>query len=162
MKKEIQFTLFILLAIALFLGCATPKIWKSNPSIQRAENKYFFAQIASVGNEMGYDAFYLYIKNRTDKDLKIDWDKTFYIRGGQKSGGFMFEGVDPKERHNSRPPDIIPPRGYISKTIWPVDLATDLEHMKMGEGENGIYLSIMVDGEEINEEIAVDLYRGTK
>ena len=163
MKKEIPFALFILLAIPLLFGCAAaPKVWKSNPDIQRADNKHFYAQIASVGTELGYDAFYLYIKNRTDETLEIDWNKTLYISSGQTSGGFMFEGIDLQERHNSKPPDGVPPRGYLAKTIWPVDLASDLEHTKMGEGENGVYLSVMVDGKEINERIVVDLYKGKK
>ena len=163
MKKKIAFAFFILLAIPVLFGrAAAQKVWKSQPNIGRTDNSHFYAQIAPVGTESGYDAFYLYIKNRTDKPLELDWDKTLYMDDGMTSGGFVFEGIDLRERHNSKPPDVIPPRGYLGKKIWPVNLASDTEHTKMAAGEKGVYLSVMIDGKEINETIIVELYQGRK
>jgi hypothetical protein len=109
---------------------------------------------------------HLTVKNKTNKNLELNWNKTLYIVNGQTSGGFMFEGVVYKDRNNSKSPDVIFPNGTLSKAIWPNNLVYfssgqygGWRHESLPPGENGVYLTVIVDGKEISEKITMNLSR---
>ncbi len=63
-----------------------------------------------------YVLFRLEIANKTNKDLKIDWNKTRYILDGRSNGGFVFKSMDPKNiRKQTIPEDIVSAGGFFSK-----------------------------------------------
>lgn len=71
----------------------------------------------------------------------------------------MFEGVVYKDRNNPKPPDVVFANGTLSKKIWPANLVSfssgryggGWQHSPMEPGQNGVYLSLLIDGKEINE-----------
>jgi len=143
-------------------------VWKSKPAIQIVENSYFIATISpSHCSAKGCKSFFLTVKNKTSKNLELDWNKTLYIADNQTSGGFMFEGVVYKDRNNPKPPDIVFSYGKLTRNIWPNKLAkffsstewAGWQNGAMPLGENGVYLTIIVDGEEVSERLTMNLSR---
>lgn len=112
------------LSIILILsGCATTGyVWYSDPRTQQVDNQYFSAEISPISTTWGCEAFCLSIRNKSHKNLELNWNKTLYIVNGQTSGSFMFEGVVYKDRNNPKPPDVIFPRATLIKAIWPNNL----------------------------------------
>lgn len=162
-----QILLFAVL-VTLISGCVTTRyVWKSDPVNRSIENEYFTAEISPAScDSWGCEAFRLTVKNKTNKNLELNWNKTLYIVHGQTSGGFMFEGVIYKDRNNSKSPDIIFPGGKLSKGIWPNNLVEfssgrygGWRHESMPSGENGVYLTVAVDGKEISEKLTIVLSR---
>lgn len=163
-------------AIAVLIGgCATPMAWRGEPSPATASNEYYAAEVAPVctdgrmGEAGGCAGFILKVTNKTTGDIEINWNKTAYIRDGQTSGGFMFDGVVYRDRAAPKPPDVVFAGGSMEKAIWPNNLVDFLgaryggwHHSPMPEGENGVYLSVVADGREINQKITVRITSSPK
>ena len=171
MRKSPGISLLLLLFCAT-MSCSTPRLnWVSQPQVQKVSNEVFDAELKPVGIKSGdqqtYKSFILFLRNKTDAELKIIWDNTFFIYNGQKRGGFMFEGIIHEDRDKSKPPDIVPPRSTFSRRIWPNDLVFFFRpeaarfpkgawiHRDLNPGENGVYLTVRSDGSEINERITL-------
>lgn len=143
----------------LAYGCTT-YAWKSNPPTQTISSEYLYATITPVCSHVGCTAFRLSVQNKTDKSLEINWNKTFYVYRGQTSGGFMFEGVLFRDRNSPKPADVVFADSTFSKVIWPnnlVEFSSNWYHRLMPAGEQGVYLSVTVDGKEINEKLTLTL-----
>ncbi len=168
----------MILLLLLLTGCAPIiKIWTSNPVIQTSENEYYEAQIEAFKKDQKEEynffvMFHLTVKNRTEKNLEIDWNKTRYIYNGRTRGGFVFRGIKAKDIKNLTIPfDIVSPRHTFSKEIAPVKLVTwaPIKDKSVGknesgfnpgvipEGENGINLVVSQNGQEIREKITVNI-----
>lgn len=123
------------------------------------DNEYFTAAILPTScDAWGCEAFRLTVKNKTNKNLELNWNKTLYVVQGQTAGGFMSEGVVFKDRNNPRSPDVIFPGSELSKTIWPNNLVSykrGWENEDMPTEGNGVYLTVVVDGKEISEKLAI-------
>jgi hypothetical protein len=141
---------------------------KSTPPTQAVINEYYEAKITPIPGisqrRPGYDAFELYIKNRVDRDLEVVWDKTLFIDNGKTNGGFMFEGVVYKDRNNPKPPDMVFASGEFTKKIWPCTLVSYLGgryggwvHEKIHPGDNGVYLTIRINGKDITEKLILNV-----
>jgi hypothetical protein len=154
------------------IGCAAGRQWSASPGL--ANNQFFKATVSPITTDSGWinpstrkrcTSFDIEIRNHTNQNLELIWDKTLYIQNGKTSGGFMFEGVVFKDRNNPKPPDIIFPNDIFQKTIWPNILVSFVSgqygsawvHDNMTPGEVGVYLTIRVDGKEINEKIVTQL-----
>lgn len=137
--------------------------WKSEPPSQISDNPYFSTQLSADCGTSGCKGFMLVIRNKTNKNLELNWNKTLYITGGQTSGGLMYDGVVYKDRNNPRPPDIVFPNGSLSKFVLPsnrvefmsASYANGWYHNNMPQGENGVFLTMVVDGKEISEKLTV-------
>lgn len=161
MKKK----LFMCVFLSLFfvgLGCAAKQMWKSHPHMQEASNEYYAATISPIFIFDGYKGFLLYIHNKSTYDLDVDWEDTFYVYKGKKTGGFIFENMRSGDRPET--PDII--AGTIfSREIFPSKLArfstlamtTVFDPMQ--PGENGIRLAVRVGGKEITETLTLNISR---
>jgi hypothetical protein len=157
----------VVFCLSLLFGCAGmgPRpLWTSAPVQATADNSIFSATIKPICTGYGCEAFVLSIQNKTDKNLELDWNKTLYVSGGQTSGGFMFEGVVYKDRNNPKPPDVIFGKGSLTKSIWPSNLVEfssgkygGWRNEPMPRGENGTYLTIVVDGKDMHERLTVIL-----
>lgn len=163
------------ITMAVFIGgCATPMAWRGEPSPATVNSEHFSADVAPVctdgrmGETGGCTGFILKVTNKTAKDIEINWNKTAYIRGGQTSGGFMFDGIVYNDRAAQKPPDVVFANGSMEKAIWPNNLIDFLgsrygwHHSPMPEGENGVYLSVVADGKEINQKITVRITSSPK
>jgi hypothetical protein len=86
MKKIAGFCMILLLL--LLTECAPKtKIWTSNPVIQTSGNQYYEAQVETLKRDQKREynffvQFRLTVKNLTEKNFEIDWNKTRYIYNG--------------------------------------------------------------------------------
>lgn len=178
MKVKLCTALFALILLSSCTTIMPTYVWNFDPIQQKVSNEYFDAEIFPIiddqkfsWQERGYNSFRLSLTNKSDKDIEVDWNKTLFISQGQTSGGFMFEGVVYSTRNNPKPPDVVFAHSSMSKIIYPnalvfyssnVGSLTGINyggwnHAYMGSGENGIYLSVIVEGKEIKEKLTVNL-----
>jgi len=162
-------SLIVLIAIGLgFSGCGGTYHSVSIPTKISKENVYFTAKIEPTLASMiaGYSAFNLKIQNNSNKDLEINWNKTYFIQGGQTRGTFMFEGILFIDRNNPKSPDIVFANGNYEKTIYPNNYVKFSQgswlHYGTGLGKQGVYLTVNVDGKEIKQKIMIDIKQGKK
>jgi hypothetical protein len=107
------------------------------------------------------------VTNRTDRDMQIDWNRTRYVESGKRHGGFVWEGIDPKQvRDASVPPDTIPPGNTFSRVIFPhkrlayapgYQRGWKLQGGLIPEGENGVDLVVTQNGKVIRHRITVKI-----
>ncbi len=166
------------LALTIITGCATAKVWISNPEIQTSGNSYYEARLEPVtGKYSFFVSFHLTVTNKSDNNLKINWNKTRYIHNGRRAGVFVFKGIKPKDIKNlTIPPDIIPPGGTFSKVISPYKLLArapirDSSKNKVESsimpgiipnGKNGILLFVSQNGKEVVEQMSVSIVESNK
>ena len=150
----------IVFLLGLFAIVGSGEYYRSTPRTQTVENNYFAASISPLCSD-SCKSFSLTIRNKTDKDIEVDWNKTLYISNGQTTGGFMFEGVVYKDRNNPKSPDMIFANGTFSKTIWPNNLVSfsgsSWYHEEMSIGDDGVYLVVKVADKEIKEKLIVNI-----
>lgn len=167
-------SLFVALVCHAAIGCSTTKLtWVSEPPVRKAKNEIFDVELKPTGVKSGntqvYKAFFLFLRNKTDKELEIIWDKTAFIYNGQMSGGFMFEGIVHEDREKPKPPDIVSPKGTFLKKIWPNSLVFFYVpekrayyegawiHRELNPGQNGVYLAVKSGEREINEKLVLHI-----
>lgn len=156
-------TVVTTLAACAGLNLAPPE-WSSAPEVAKAGNESVSMELRVKPDWPGPKAFTLTVVNATDRNVELNWNKTLYVREGQTSGGFMFEGIVYAERNNSKPPDIIFPRSALTKTIWPTTLTSyqpgrhwGWHNEVMSVGMNGAYVTVVVDGKEVGERLELRL-----
>jgi hypothetical protein len=164
MKQRILYFIGIIFFLGLIIvGCGlTQKVmYISVPEVRKCSNKYYEAEIKPAGESLkGPQAFVLVIINKTDNLLELDWNRTYFMKNGQTSGGFMFDGIIHKDRNNPKPPDLILPGITYSKVIWPnilVEFDKEWEHRGMGAGEFGVLLSIKSGRREVGEKMLINV-----
>ena len=161
------------LALTISSGCAPAKVWISSPEIQTAGNPYYEAQLEPVTGEYSFFvSFHLTVSNKSDNNLKINWNKTRYIHNGRRYGVFVFKGIKPDDIKNlSIPSDIIPAGDNFSKVISPYKLLALAPIRDTGKGlaesginpgiipngKNGILLVVSQNGKEVVEQMSVSI-----
>jgi len=153
--------MLIFIGLVMFISaCASKPLWKSDPHLQQASNDYYDATISPIYIFNAYKGFILNIHNKTIDSITVDWRNTFYVHNGKKQGGFWFEGIPYGEKKKPVSPDII--AGVIfTKEIYPADLTTLSQiagayvHEDMKSGENGVHLTVLVEGKPITETLTL-------
>jgi hypothetical protein len=159
----------LILLEVIFIGCAPTRIWTSRPVAYTAANQYYEAELEPLKNGNNYfDSFRLTITNKTEKDFTIDWNKTLYLCNNKACGRFVFAGVDRNNVHNL-PPDFVSAGSTLTKIISPLNMVawkplktshSGTEGFSRGPlpaGENGIYLVVSQDGQEIRAKITLTI-----
>jgi hypothetical protein len=153
--------LLLFLILIPWIGCKTTRtVWKSEPEIIKNSNPYFNVELSFHCEKDGCTGFNFFLENKTNKDLEIDWSKTFYLSQRKESGGFVFEGIILRDKNLRIPPEIVVAHGVLSKRITPESLVYyDLgwKYKNMGPGEHGILLTVKADGREISERLNLNL-----
>ena len=165
------------ITILLFVltGC-TPmpmKTWTSSPEIQTTGNQYYEAKLEPVKNDYAFfEMFRLTVENKTDNNLKIDWNTTRDIFNDRARGVFVFKGIDPEDIKNlTIPADTVPPGAKFAKEIAPAKLVAFAplrdrteSAAKSGfspgvipEGKNGIYLVIRTPEQEMRDNLTLNI-----
>jgi hypothetical protein len=174
MKKRIA------LAIAIFSlilsGCAKEQIYSSSPPTQTVSTSSFEVTLEPLQAE-GYDyynRFRYHFTNKTSGDLVIDWSQTYYLRNGKKYGHFGWEGLTFEQlREAKKEPEITIAAGKKDAIeLFPLRLIgwrEDGVRMKattpeagftltpLPEGENGMSIAVLKDGELLREKILVNI-----
>jgi len=164
-----------LLVLTLLTACAPAKgarDWVSIPPVQSEENRSLDVRFEPLKNDKRFFvSFRLDIRNKTDRELTIDWNKTRYLHNGKPSGVFVFRGIDPASIKKVIPPDTIAPKATFSREIFPAHLVafTPMREEvldKKGEGlfpgpipagENGIRLVVKENGKETVRNLTVEI-----
>ena len=172
MKIKIWSIVFLLILLTACAPTKKIKNWISSPSVQKGGNESFGVRFEPLkGDKKFFVSFRLSVMNKTNKSLKIDWNKTRYIYKGQPYGGFVFYGIDPATIKDSIPPDFIEPGKLFSKEIFPTNLVafTPIREVVLDKegrgiypgpipaGENGISLVILQGEQEIVEKIVLNI-----
>jgi len=166
----------ILLLLALVTACAPAKAgkeWTSVPPVQTEENPAFSVQFEPIKKDKRFFvAFRLEVTNKTEGDLRIDWNETRYLHYNRSNGVFVFRGIDPATlKEGSIPPDTIPPGATFSREIFPanrVAFAPMREEVlnqqgrglfpgPLPSGENGIRLVLRQDGKVAVQQVTVEI-----
>ena len=174
-RKQIEIKVFGPTLVLLFIlaGCAQVRVYSSNPASQSVSNDFFDAEFEpqlAEGRHF-FNAFRLVIANKTDKDLVLDWSKTFYLLNGRRNGQFGWEEMTFEELRGvkSQPLVTIGPHNTLSNVVFPLKLLAWEEYTRgstrqrdskpeesfrpgvLPEGENGISLYIK-QGEKVIQE----------
>ena len=152
-----------IVCMLLFLAACVPaKTWISNPSTQQIQNSDFSAQLTPLKRDKEhFVSFRLFIDNKTDQKLKIDWNQTRYLVNGKAYGPFVFPGIDPATIKKSIPPATIPANGTFSKEVFPLKLvafAPMRQEILDGEGR-GLYPGPLPKGKNTMDLI---IYKGDR
>ena len=159
MKKYFLFIVIVALTVSDCAGVPKQNL-KNSLQVNQIENEYFSLILTPKCTDNLIVGFDLTIRNKTNKDIEIDWDKTLFIDDSQTNGRFWYKGVSYTGRYNSRPPDIVFAKSTLKRTIWPTNLIEfrrgKCNHIPMDAGEHGIYLRTRINGNEINEKVTFD------
>ena len=170
MNRSLRNTILIIILL-MGVGCAKRTNWSASPEIQMGQNLYYEVHFEPLKTDKNFYYFFnLTVMNKTDGELKINWNKTQYLRNGAPNGVFIFEGIVPEDIKNlTIPDDIVPAGEKITKTIAPHKLLawtpfggriTSNGRINPGivpAGRNGISLIIMMDGTKISERLEVNI-----
>ncbi|MDQ1336061.1 MAG: hypothetical protein QG552_3011 [Thermodesulfobacteriota bacterium] len=164
-----------LLVLTLVTACAPAKggrEWASIPPVQTGETPSFDVQFEPLKKDKRFFvSFRLDVKNKTDRALTIDWNRTHYLHNGKDYGVFAFQGIDPATLKHAIPPDTIAPGTAFSREIFPAHLVafTPMREEVLNKngaglfpgplpsGENGIRLVVTKDGNEIAQNLTVEI-----
>ena len=179
--NQIEIKVFgpILILLVILAGCAQVRVYSSNPSSQSVSNDYFEAEFEPqlAEGKHFFNAFRLVITNKTDKDLILDWSKTYYLLNGRRNGQFGWEEMTFEELRGvrSQPLVTIDPDNTLSNVVFPLKLLAWEEYTRGGtrtrdskpeesfrpgvipEGENGISLYIKQGGKVIQEKLTFNI-----
>jgi len=150
-----------ILSLVLFItvfGCASePRyVWESetSPFWHEIKNEYYSAVISVIQADTGYEGFLLTIRNRSSQELTIDWSETRFLKNGIADGGFVFEGMPPKDHDRVRPLDTIRPGSVLTEILYPASLASysgEWHHKLLPDGINSVHLAIRFGQYEMGE-----------
>jgi hypothetical protein len=122
--------------------------------------------LKETGGTSGCESFILTLKNISNKDISIVWDKTLFIDNTQTRGTFMFEGIRYIDRDASKPSDLVLAGGTLKKEIHPNILVFyasgqygGWRNELMREGVYGVYLTSEVDGKPITEKLLITIQK---
>jgi hypothetical protein len=162
-----------IVCLLLFLAACVPaKTWISSPSTQQVQNTDFSAQLTPLKRDKEhFVSFRLFIDNKTDQKLKIDWNQTRYLVNGKAYGPFVFPDIDPATIKTSIPPAIIPANGTFTKEVFPLKLVAfapmrqeildkegrGLYPGPLPKGKNTMDLIIYKGDRQLRQRITVDI-----
>jgi hypothetical protein len=170
--KLVRFSmLFTACVVMIATGCAPTMTWISRPEVQTSANPVYEVRLEPLTEgQPFYTVFRVTVTNKTDKDLKIDWNRTRYIRDGKGLGTFVYRGVKAEDYQNGTIPlDVVGPKKTFSRAVAPLRLVTFArvrERVGEGEGfspgilpdgENGMALVVVQDGKDIVERLSVEI-----
>jgi len=150
---------------------APVKAYSSEPEIQRVSNDYFTAELEPQLKEgQGFFSnFRFVLTNKTNQELEIDWENTYYLFNGRRNGLFLWEGVtwDSLKEIRSQPLVPVYQGSTFTEVIFPAALVGRASAIDKGgvqyiqgalpEGENGIELVVRQDGKVISERMVVTI-----
>lgn len=162
-----------IVCLLLFLtACVPAKTWISRPSTQQVQNTDFSARLTPFKRDKEhFVSFRLFIDNKTDRKLKIDWNRTRYLVNGKAYGPFVFPNIDPATIKTSIPPATIPANGTFTREVFPLKLvafAPMRQEILDGEsrglypgplpkGKNTMDLIIYQGDRQLRQRITVDI-----
>jgi hypothetical protein len=163
----------ILFATLMLPACTKNRIWQSVPAQQTINSKSYAIDFEPLKKDTDFfNWFRLTVRNKTGRDMEIDWNRTRYIHNGKESGPFVFAGIVPESVKTATIPGaLIPAGGTFTRDIVPFKLIafiplreqnidTENNNIVAGlipEGENGIFLVIRQNGKSARARVTVSI-----
>jgi hypothetical protein len=171
MNKQSLWSVIVACLVFALASCAGVEVYSSNPEVQRVSNDYFTAKLEPQlkPGQSFFTTFRFVLNNKTNNELKIDWENTYYLLNGRRNGRFLWEGVtwDGLKQMRSNPLIPLAPGDSITGVIFPEKLVGRASAMDRGgvqytqgplpEGENGILLIVRQNGMVIREKMVVSI-----
>jgi hypothetical protein len=169
MNKKALLVVIVLCLIYVLGACAGVEVYTSNPKVQRVSNGSFTAELEPQlkPGQNFFATFGFVLTNKTNKELQIDWENTYYLLDGRRNGRFLWEGVtwDGLKEIRSKPLITVAPGDTITGVIFPKKLVGRGTAMSKGgvqytlgvlpEGENGLLLIVRQNGMVLREKMVV-------
>lgn len=148
--------------------------YKVTPDKATYTDKIFDVELTPLKEDEHYRGFTVTIKNKTNNDLKLVWNDTYFLENDSARGGFMFEGVVYSKRTEPKQDLLILPNSSSSLDIFPNDkvmyITPDQTAMSMGlpsgwvhavmkDGTFGAYLMITGKGFEKRVKLVVGIQK---
>jgi hypothetical protein len=161
--------IFFLLTILTLVGCApipsTTKYTDKDVYIEKNNVKVGLSVNCRKTQGIGYfdtycDNLTLFIQNKTNQNIEVNWDKTFFISNNQTHGGFMFSGIPYIARNAKKPNDVVFLNSVFQKVIYPnnlVDYSSGWVHRELPMGDIGVYLTLIIDRKEVDYKLTNQL-----
>ena len=162
--------ILVLFVCSLVWACASAKrSYMSEPAAATFSNESFDVSLKPVfrdgrSNPAAHvKSFKLTIVNKTDKPIELVWDRTSYLQGDARRGGFTHHGIPYKDKDLSRSPTEIAPGSTFSRSIFPSVLIqytgpySDWELPDMKPGQHGAMVTIRVGERETCAKLAVTI-----
>jgi hypothetical protein len=110
----------------VFTGCATVPVYTSDPATQIVENEFFTVELEPhlASGKSYFDSFRYVFVNKSDQDLEIDWQNTFYLKNGVKSGRWGMEEftVEQLQERRDHPLIRVAPGNTLAGLIFPLNM----------------------------------------
>ena len=165
--------IFSTLIILTLVGCApipsTTKYTEKHAYLEKSDVNIGLIvncrKLELIGHVDTYcDNLTLVVQNKTNQNIEINWDKTFFISNNQTNGGFMFGGISYIARNARKPNDIVFSKHNFQKIIYPNNLveyssvvSSGWVHRDLPIGEIGIYLTLIIDRKEVEYKLTNQL-----
>jgi hypothetical protein len=147
--------IMLVVVMLMMTGCTVTR-WHVDPAVIVTENEYMSVKLfpvnVGINNDL-YNHFALTVKNKTDKLIEINWNKTNFILQGMSRGGFVLEGMMYKDKDIAKQSDVVFPNGTYSSNIFP-----SYDDM-MQPGEIGVFLTLSIEGKEMHEKLVTQMIR---
>ncbi|MBW1782570.1 MAG: hypothetical protein JRL30_17730 [Deltaproteobacteria bacterium] len=172
MKIRFGWVVILLMVLTACAPAKRSKSWTSIPPVQTKETRFFDVRFEPLKKDKRFFVvFRLDVRNKTSRELTIDWNKTRYLHNGRPYGVFAFPGIDPATIKKAIPPDTIAPGDTFSKEVFPVNLVAftpmrDEVLDKKGKGlfpgpipagQSGIHLVVGQGGKDIVQKLTVEI-----
>jgi hypothetical protein len=164
---------------AVLTGCSSARVYTSVPPTRQAGHAAFDALLqpqATAGQER-FNSFRFVITNKSDKPFAVDWDDSYFLLDGRRRGQFGWAGmrVDDLKQLHRNPLHVVPPGATLAGVIFPIELLARKalrEGSRLGtpagpdgeaalgplpEGENGLELTVNLDGEQVRQTMTVKI-----
>jgi hypothetical protein len=155
------------LAGIFLVGCSSLPEWQVTPPAPNVYTKWVDITVTPILDRqyainVGYIGVILEVRNKTNQDVTINWDETFYLQAGRPNGGFSLQGTLGARLRGF---DIILARETFVTTIYPAVLANpsgistlsdpklNWAHRPMPTGENGIDIKLRAGSDEVRQSI---------
>ena len=169
--------IYLLLVLAILMGGCTKYIIKPVKDDGKYK-EYFTARLQLFNNpNPGAHAlpkkhrknaqaigFILHIKNNTEENLEIDWNKTLFFNKEYTDGSFLLGSGLCADKDSAKINDIIFAHGTFSKRIYPSHLIIGTknggcESRLMGIGKLGVFLSLKYKNQELQKKLFVEVVK---
>ena len=115
--------------VVIFLvltGCATVPVYTSDPTTATVENETFTVELEPhlKSGTNYFDSFRYVLVNNSDRDLIIDWQKTFYLKNGARFGHWGWKGMSLEQLQDlvDQPQITIEAGDTLSGLIFPLKM----------------------------------------
>ena len=172
-KKLIWLSIFLSLAA---IGFTKQHAFQSSPAMQTVDTRHYTLKLEPLYAEgyKYYNRFRFTFTNKTDRDLIIDWSRSYYLQNDKRYGQFGWEGLTFEELKGLKEePDIAIAAGKTETSeIFPAKLIgwreegvrkkadTPEEGFTLGvlpAGNNGLSIAVVLDGKVLRKKVLVTI-----